>query len=49
MLHAWAGEVRRSTSEERVVGAEHFLVGKADDRGSMFAADELRADKMPVG
>jgi cell filamentation protein len=32
-----------------VPGAEHFLSVGAIDRGSMFAADELRADKMLRG
>ena len=43
-VYPWAGEVQTVDLRKNVVGAEHFLSVGAIDRGSMFAADELRAD-----
>jgi len=48
-VYPWAGEVRTVDLRKNVAGAEHFLSVGAIDRGSMFAADELRADKMLRG
>ena len=48
-VYPWAGEVRTVDLRKNVVGAEHFLSVGAIDRGSMFAADELRADQMLRG
>jgi cell filamentation protein len=48
-VYPWAGEVRTVDLRKNVAGAEHFLSVGAIDRGSMFAADELRADNMLRG
>ena len=48
-VYPWAGEVRTVDIRKNVAGAEHFLSVGAIDRGSMFAADELRADNMLRG
>lgn len=48
-IYPWAGEVRTVDIRKNVAGAEHFLSVGAIDRGSMFAADELRADNMLRG
>ncbi len=48
-VYAWAGEVRTVDLRKNVDGAEHFLSVSAIDRGSLFAADELRKDRMLRG
>ena len=48
-VYAWAGEVRTVDLRKNIDTAEHFLSVGAIDRGSMFAADELRQDKMLRG
>lgn len=48
-VYTWAGEVRTVDLRKNVDGAEHFLSVSAIDRGSMFAADELRQDNMLRG
>ena len=48
-VYPWAGEVRTVDLRKNVAGAKHFLSVGAIDRGSMFAADELRADNMLRG
>ncbi|WP_309617108.1 Fic family protein [Salinibacterium sp.] len=48
-VYAWAGEIRTVDLRKNVDGAEHFLSVSAIDRGSLFAADELRQDGMLRG
>jgi len=48
-VYPWAGEVRTVDLRKNVPGAEHFLSVGAIDRGSMFAAEELRQDNMLRG
>lgn len=48
-VYPWAGEVRTVDLRKNVAGAEHFLSVSAIDRGSMFAADELRRENMLRG
>ncbi len=48
-VYPWAGGIRTVDIRKNVDGAEHFLSAGAIDRGSMFAAEELRQDTMLRG
>lgn len=48
-VYPWAGEVRAVDLRKNGAEAEHFLSVSAIDRGSMFAADDLRKDNMLRG
>lgn len=48
-VYPWAGEVRTVDLRKNVAGAEHFLPASAINRGSIFAAGELRQDNMLRG
>ena len=48
-VYPWAGEVRTVDIRKNIDGAKHFLSVSVIDRGSMFAADELRDDNMLRG
>lgn len=48
-VYPWAGEVRTVDIRKNVDGAKHFLSVSVIDRGSMFAAGELRDDNMLRG
>ena len=48
-VYPWAGEVRTVDIRKNIDGAKHFLSVSVIDRGSMFAAGELRADDMLRG
>jgi cell filamentation protein len=48
-VYAWAGEIRTVDVRKNVEGAEFFLPVSMIARASMFAADELRSEKMLLG